>query len=119
MKKTKKLKFNLWEKLDFLTGKKFVVCNHEEDIKMLKPYFPIGTKIVAKAGGPRGAYYILDMEILKKKAYRMAKNYTIPKPEPMEIDWSKYKVIGERQYSNIVVHVESETGSSRKHNGMG
>lgn len=119
MKKSRKLKFNLWERIDFLTGKKFVVCNHVDDIKMLKPYFPVGTKIISKAAGPRGAYYIMDMETLKKNAYRMAKNYTMPKPEPMEIDWSKYKVIGEKQYSNIVVHVESETGSSRKHKGMG
>ena len=119
MKKSRKLSFNLWERIDFLTGKKFVVCNHEDDIKMLKPYFPIGTKIVSKAAGPRGAYYILDMETLKKKAYRMAKDYTMPKPEPMEIDWNKNKVIGEKQYSNIVVHVESETGSSRKHKRMG
>lgn len=112
-KKTKKLKFSLWEKLDFLTGKKIVICNSTEDKKMLKPYFPIGTKIAVKAAGPRGAYYIIDMESLKKNARKLAPGFEIPKPETTEINWDRYKSYDASQYSNIVVHVESETGSSR------
>lgn len=112
-KKTKKLKFSLWEKLDFLTGKKIVICNHPDDIKLLRPYFPIGTKIAAKEAGPRGAYYIIDMESLKKTAKRLAPGFEIPKPETTEIDWNKYKTYGSSQHSNVIVHVESETGSSR------
>lgn len=112
-KKTKKLKFSLWEKLDFLTGKKIVICNHPDDIKLLRPYFPIGTKIAAKAAGPRGAYYIIDMESLKKTAKRLAPGFEIPKPETTEINWDQYKFNNGSMYSNTVVHVESETGSSR------
>lgn len=105
MKKQRRLSFNLWERIDFLTGKKFVVCNHQDDIKMLRPYFPIGTKIVSKASGPRGAYYIMDMEALKKKAAKLAPDFIMPKPEPKK--WNDApKLYDGRERLNVVIHVE-------------
>lgn len=100
--KPKKFKYSLWEKLDFITGKKFVVCNHPDDIKMLKSYFPIGTKIVSKASGPRGAYYVMDMEAIKRMSRSMAKDFVIPKPEPEK--WNKGpKLLDGKIYLNTVV----------------
>ena len=110
-KKTKKLKYSLWEKLDFLTGKKIVICNHPDDVKLLKPYFPIGTQIAVKAAGPRGAYYVVDMESLRRTAHKLAPSFQIPKPETTEINWDQYKFNDGNVYSNIVVRIESETGS--------
>lgn len=102
-KKTKKLKYSLWEKLDFLTGKKIVICNHPDDVKLLKPYFPIGTQIAVKAAGPRGAYYVVDMESLRRTARKLAPSFKIPQPE---IKRNKAP-----RLSNIHMHLFAETGS--------
>ena len=118
MKKQKKIKFNIWEKLDFLTGKKIVICNSTEDKKMLKPYFPIGTKITVKAAGPRGAYYIIDMESLKKTARKLAPGFEIPKPETKS--WNETsKLYDGRTKLNAVIRIEGATGSSNGGNKDG
>ena len=103
----KKPKYSLYERIEYMTGKKIVICA-AEDKERLKKRFPFRTKIVIAAGQTPGGYRIVDMERLKEAVHKMAR--ILP---PLEITpvsyknmWSTKGLKGEPIQQNVVIKID-------------
>lgn len=67
----KKPKYSLYERIDFITHRKVIMCAAEDKAK-LKKRFPLGTKIVEVAGQKPGGYRIADIEAMRYQASKLA-----------------------------------------------
>ena len=103
----KKPKYSLYERIEYMTGKKIVICA-AEDKERLKKRFPFRTKIVIAAGQTPGGYRIVDMERLKEAAYKMAR--ILPpleiKPVSYKNTWSTKGLKGEPIQQNVVIKID-------------
>ena len=103
----KKPKYSLYERIDFITQRKVIMCAAEDKAK-LKKRFPLGTKIVEVAGQKPGGYRIVDMERLKEAAYKMAKTFPPITIEPVNYKnmWNTKGIKGEPIQQNVVIKID-------------
>lgn len=67
----KKPKYSLYERIEYMTGKKIVICA-AEDKENIKKRFPFRTRIVVAAGQAPGGYRIADIEAMRYQASKLA-----------------------------------------------
>lgn len=103
----KKPKYSLYERIEYMTGKKIVTCA-AEDKEILKKRFPFRTRIVVAAGQAPGGYRIVDMERLKEAAYKMAKTLPPITIEPVSYKnmWNTKGLKGEPIQQNVVIRID-------------